>query len=291
MQSSSNGAFPVTTPSSDSSSSIPAIDVHAHFGNCVRDAAPALTCEFMSADGPAVVRRGRSCQIRTTIASPLEGLMPRGAADAVAANIEAHKVCSQTDGLKQWCILHPLQLETFAQVDQQLDSPDCLGIKLHPEEHRYPISHEGANLFACAARHDAVVLVHSGDEFSPPLDFIRWADEFPNVTLILAHLGNGGAAAGDPRLQVQAVQASQHGNVFVDTSSARSILPGLLEWAVTEIGPERILFGTDTPLYFAGMQRARVDYAELSLEDKTRILNGNARRIWTDEQLGWPAHD
>jgi len=133
--------------------------------------------------------------------------------------------------------------------------------------------------------------VHSGDAFSAPLDFIRWADEYPNVTLILAHLGNGGSAAGDPRLQVQAIQASRHGNVFVDTSSARSILPGLLEWAVAEIGPERILFGTDTPLYFAGMQRARVDYADLSEPDKIRILNGNARRMWTDEQLDWIAED
>jgi predicted TIM-barrel fold metal-dependent hydrolase len=245
----------------------------------------------MTADGPAVVRRARSCQIQTTIASPLEGLMPRGAADAVAANTEAHSVCSRTDGLKQWCILHPFQIETFAQVDRQLSSPHCLGIKLHPEEHRYPIRHEGANLFACAARHNAVVLVHSGDAFSAPLDFIRWADEYPNVTLILAHLGNGGSAAGDPRLQVQAIQASRHGNVFVDTSSARSILPGLLEWAVAEIGPERILFGTDTPLYFAGMQRARVDYADLSEPDKIRILNGNARRIWTDDQLDWIAVD
>ncbi len=281
----------MTTTSSNASCGIPAIDVHAHFGNCIRDGASALTCEFMSADGPAVVRRARSCQIQTTIASPLAGLMPRGAADAVAANTEAHDICSRTDGLKQWCILHPLQIETFAQVDRQLDSPHCLGIKLHPEEHGYPIRHEGANLFACAARHNAVVLVHSGDAFSAPLDFIRWADEYPDVTLILAHLGNGGSAAGDPRLQVQAVQASRHGNVYVDTSSARSILPGLLEWAVAEIGPERIVFGTDTPLYFAGMQRARVDYAELSREDKTRILNGNARRIWTDDQLGWPRGD
>ena len=32
-------------------------------------------------------------------------------------------------------------------------------------------------------------------------------------------------------------------------SSARSILPGLVEWAVAEVGAEKILFGTDSPLY------------------------------------------
>lgn len=266
---------------------IPAIDVHAHFGTCIREDASRLACEFMTADGPEVVRRSQGCRITTTIASPLDGLLPRGAADAVAANTKAHQICEQTAGLKQWCILHPHQVQTFTQVDHQLGTAHCLGIKIHPEEHRYPIRDEGAHLFACAARHDAVVLVHSGDEYSRPLDFIRWADEYPNVTLILAHLGNGGAAAGDPRLQVEAIQAARHDNVFVDTSSARSLLPGLLEWAVSEVGAERILFGTDTPLYFSGMQRARVDYAELSLEDKARILNGNARRIWTDAQLEW----
>ena len=81
------------------------------------------------------------------------------------------------------------------------------------------------------------------------------------------------------RDRVQAVQSSRHGNVFVDTSSARSILPGLVEWAVGEVGAEKILFGTDAPLYHTAMQRARVDSADIDEKDKVRILCGNAESI------------
>ena len=88
---------------------------------------------------------------------------------------------------------------------------------------------------------------------------------------------------GDPSLQVQAVQESQHGNVFTDTSSSRSILPGVLEWAVAEIGAEKILFGTDTPLYHTAMQRIRVDKADLPQPQKERILRENALELWSEE--------
>jgi hypothetical protein len=39
------------------------------------------------------------------------------------------------------------------------------------------------------------------------------------------------------------------------------------------------LFGTDTPLYFASSQRARINHAELSDGQKRMILLDNARRI------------
>jgi predicted TIM-barrel fold metal-dependent hydrolase len=53
----------------------------------------------------------------------------------------------------------------------------------------------------------------------------------------------------------------------------------LIEWAVREVGAERILFGTDTPLYFTAMQRARIDHADLGDEDKRLILRDNAVRV------------
>ncbi|MCH2210251.1 MAG: amidohydrolase family protein [Fuerstiella sp.] len=92
-------------------------------------------------------------------------------------------------------------------------------------------------------------------------------------------IGNGGGAAGDPTLQVRAIQDCRHDNVFVDTSSARSILPGLVEWAVAEIGSERVLFGTDAPLYSTAMQRIRIDSAEITDNQKFDILYRNAERL------------
>ena len=80
--------------------------------------------------------------------------------------------------------------------------------------------------------------------------------------------------------QVRAVQAAKHGNIFTDTSSAKSITSGLHEWALSEIGADRILYGTDSPLYFAPMQRARIDNAGIEYADKEKILCRNAEKLF-----------
>jgi predicted TIM-barrel fold metal-dependent hydrolase len=258
---------------------LPVVDVHAHYGP-YQGGQNTFIDEWMSADAHEVVTRARGAQIDLTIASPLAGLMPRGEADAFAANEEAAKTASEIDGLLQWVIVHPLQPRTYEQAMEMLAQPQCVGIKIHPEEHVYPIREHGAELFEFAARHDAIVLTHSGDPNSWPIDFVPFADAHPNVRLILAHLGNGGGAAGDPTLQVRAIQATKSTNVFVDTSSARSMVPGLVEWAVSELGSQRILFGTDTPVYCTSMQRARIDDADIKDDDKDRILRRNAAELF-----------
>ena len=80
--------------------------------------------------------------------------------------------------------------------------------------------------------------------------------------------------------QVRAIQQSTRGNMWADTSSARSVTPGLIEWAVHELGVDRVLFGTDTPLYHAAVQRARIDHADLTDHQKTLILRENAVRLF-----------
>jgi predicted TIM-barrel fold metal-dependent hydrolase len=122
------------------------------------------------------------------------------------------------------------------------------------------------------------VLAHSSERNSLASDYVQFANEYPEMKLILAHIGCGWD--GDLTHQVRAIQQSKHGNVFADTSSARSITPNLIEWAVREIGAERVLYGTDSPLYFAPMQRARIDHADLNDRDKRLILCENAIKLF-----------
>lgn len=256
---------------------ISAIDVHGHYGRYDR-VNSGQASEFMTADGEEVARRARHAHIELTCVSPLTALLPRGRGDSVAGNLEAARVCQQVPGLRQYVVLDPRQPETFAQAESLLGEPHCVGIKIHPEEHEYSIREQGAPLFEFAARHRAVVLSHSSEQRSLASDLVDWANRFPEVTLILAHIGCGWD--GDYGHQVRGVLASKHGNVYADTSSARSITPRLIEWAVAEVGPDRVLFGTDTPLYHAAMQRARIDTAELPDSAKQLILRDNAIRIF-----------
>ncbi len=258
--------------------SIQAIDVHAHYGtyDCGRQGDPVN--EFMSGGPDEVVRRAKLAQTRLTIVSPLAALLPRGGGNPVQGNIEAARDVAATEGLLQYVVIDPLMPETYDQAEEMLRLPKCVGIKIHPEEHRYPIREHGRKIFEFAARQRAVVLTHSNEQNSLAADFVPLANEFPEVRLILAHIGCGWD--GDLTHQVRAIQQCRHGNVFADTSSARSVTPRLIEWAVSQIGANRVLYGTDTPLYFAPVQRARIDHADLSEADKRLILCDNARQLF-----------
>jgi predicted TIM-barrel fold metal-dependent hydrolase len=266
------------TPSPAAPAAVVAIDVHAHFGTYVHPDTGALESGFMSGDPALVVERARQAGTGISVVSPLLGLLPRGQADAVAGNDEAARAVAKHAELRQWAVVHPLQPETFAQARKLLATPQCVGIKIHPEEHRYPIVEHGRGLFEFAAEQGAAIMAHSGEELSQPLDFVPFANTFESVSLILAHLGNSGSGSRAD-LQVRAIQEARHGNVYTDTSSARSIMPGLIEWAARQIGADRLLYGTDSPLYFAPMQRARIDAADLGDADKRNILRDNAIRV------------
>ena len=258
------------TPISD----VWAIDVHGHYGKTVRKAFEPLTNRFHSATAEEVARRARSAQIAWTVVSPLSGLVPRGESDAHAGNDEAARVVPDCPGLLQWVIIDPKRETTYRQADQMLKLPHCVGIKIHPEEHVYPFREHGRTIFEFAARHKTVVLTHSGHTNSRPVDIVQVANEFPEVQVILAHIGCSDSS--DRTLQVRGIQQSTQSNVYADTSSAMSLTPGLIEWAVGEVGADRVLFGTDTPLYSTSMQRVRIDQAEIDDDAKRRILRDNA---------------
>lgn len=262
----------------DSIASVYAVDVHGHYGTYFREGRSELHNQFMTAEATEVVSRGRAAQVGLTIVSPLKALHPRFKADAFAGNLEAARVVAETPGLRQYVVIDPLRPETYAQADEMLGYAQCVGIKIHPEEHGYQIREHAEPIFEFAASKRAVILTHSSEENSQAEDFIQWTNRFPEVRLILAHIGCGWD--GDITHQVRAIHKSRHGNVFADTSSSNSILPGLIEWAVSEIGAERVLFGTDTPLYSTAMQRARIDSAELPDHQKQQILRDNALQLF-----------
>lgn len=255
---------------------IQAIDIHAHYGTAIRQS--PIKSEFMSASTDIILERAQKANTKLMVVSPLKGLMPKLGADPVNANKETVELINTTEKFMQWVVVDPLKPETYEQACKMLINPKCLGIKIHPEEHGYHIDEFGEDIFKFAAELNTVILTHSGEQNSMPEDFIKFANAFPKVTLILAHHGCGWD--NDPTHQVRAIQKSKHGNVFTDTSSATNVMPKQIEWGVKEVGAEKMLYGTDTPLYFAPMQRARIDNAEISDEEKIMILSDNASKLF-----------
>jgi len=252
-----------------------AIDVHGHFGPYDRGFGTRVD-GFMGATASQVAERGLASGIDITVVSAIHGLIPyRG--NAVLGNRDAVAAVEANPALRFWTIIDPRVPESYEQSEELLDHPRCAGIKIHPHAHAYEISEHGPALLGFAAERNAVVLTHSGDIGSYPEDFVPFADRYPGMQLILAHLGN--SDDGSVSRQVEAIERGRNGNLWVDTSSARSIFSGLIEWAVERIGHDRILFGSDTPLYWAGAHKGRIETAEIDDAAKRAILWDNAATL------------
>ncbi len=264
-------------PDADDIHSLQAIDIHGHLGQYQGSKLPVID-GFYSGGPEDVLRRAEQARVEFTFVSPLRGLLTQFGGDPIGANAEIAAEMFRYPAFFQWAVVDPTRPETFRQAGELLKTPRCIGIKVHPDFHGYGIKEHGAKIFEFAAAERAVVLSHSGGPPSLPPDFIPFADSFPEVSFIVAHLG--WSLDADLTRQVRAVQMSRHGNVHVDTSSSYSITSNLIEWAVREVGPDKILFGSDTPLYFTPMQRARIDNAEVDDVAKRAILRGNAERIF-----------
>lgn len=166
----------------------------------------------------------------------------------------------------QWVVIDPRQENTYRQAEQMLGHRKVLGIKIHPYFHGYDIEEYGDALFSFANAHRAVLLMHPQKIEKMP-DF---ANRYPNMTLIIAHLGS--------LEHIEAIKQAKNGNIYTDTSGGASNNNHVIEYAVSQVGAEKILFGTDT--YAAPFQYGRVALAPISLEDKEKILFGNAMKMF-----------
>lgn len=129
---------------------------------------------------------------------------------------------------------------------------------------------------------DVVVLQHSWDTSvigrkmkgggyqSDPSDIADLASRFPKTKIIMAHLT---AAGYRGILDVQPFP-----NVYVDTSGSQPFSE-IIEYAVKELGAERILFGSDVPGRDFSAQLARIYDARISSKEKKLILGLNAKKL------------
>ena len=122
------------------------------------------------------------------------------------------------------------------------------------------------------------VLFHSGMGLAP-LKFEGIIKSYPDITIILAHLGFD---LDWERMFPSALQAfylaKKYKNVYLDTATATWI-QYFLEQAVEEVGVDKLLFGTDSPWFYPAIARACINDLEISDGDKNKILGENIARI------------
>lgn len=108
--------------------------------------------------------------------------------------------------------------------------------------------------------------------FEEELKFTKtFADMFPEITLIIPHLGLLG---GYPLDFLKAFRNNE--NVYFDTALGSRDM--IFEFVRT-IGPERVLFGSDVPFGTMKSELAKITGLSLAHRDKELILSLNAIRL------------
>jgi len=153
--------------------------------------------------------------------------------------------------------------------------PGIKGIKLNYSHHgcaidykNYRIAFETANMKKCP------ILIHTWGENDVEA-FGRIAGQYPDARFIMAHAG------GEMNAMENAVDVvNKHDNAYVDLALS-IVREGNVEWLVREIGPKKVLFGTDMPFFDPRPAFGRVAFARISDEEKIEIFGGNMKRLLT----------
>ncbi len=102
------------------------------------------------------------------------------------------------------------------------------------------------------------------------------AKAYPTVDLILAHLGSDLSA--DWKEHLAGIEmARRHPNVYLDTGAV--VFTRYIEQAVKELGPEKIIYGSDEPEVDCRLEIFKVRVLKLPKEQEETILGGNMQRL------------
>lgn len=178
-----------------------------------------------------------------------------------------YKIAQEDDFVWQWVVVEPKNEKTFEQAKYMLASSKTLGIKIHPSYHGYTISEYADKIFSFADAEGCVVLMHP-DNMD---DTLLFANKYPNMKLIVAHLGTN-------EEYIRLIRDAKYQNIYTDTSGMASFKNNVIENTVRSVGSDKILFGTDS--YSCAFQRGRIDYADISDCDKENMLFNNVVKLF-----------
>ena len=158
--------------------------------------------------------------------------------------------------------------------------------ELHPDTQAFDIGDSGMldPIMDVVRRHDLIVVTHSsepvghlypGKGFTRPEALWRLIRNYPDVTVVCAHLGGG-----LPFYTLMPEVGKQLGNVYFDTAALPFLYTTRVLDVVTElVGQGRVLLGSDFPLMDAGRLLGEVERSGLSAEARAAITGGNGRRL------------
>lgn len=214
---------------------------------------------------------------------------PKMLARMDAAGVDMAMVCSlaqriENDFIASLVAEHPDRLFGFGQVMPQSDDaveqiasmaklPGIKGLKLHPSLHGFHFADHGLldPIFAACAEHGLAILVNALDDaFVSPLAIEEIARGFPDVVVLIAHMGTVW------NVPEACIVAARTPNIYLETSATMLCD---VRVAYARVGPEKIVMGTEYPGNDFDMERFKIAKAIEDPDHRAMVEGGNLARI------------
>jgi len=161
------------------------------------------------------------------------------------------------------------------EIERCVANGPMVGIKLWVaqrcnDEQIDPFIRRCAELKAAVYQHTWYKAGGNPEGESTPADFAQLAARHPETPLICGHTG------GDWELGIRTIRGLKNVSIDLGGSDPTS---GFVEMAVRELGPERIIYGSDIGGRSFASQIAKVKGADVPEMARRLILKGNLRRM------------
>lgn len=238
------------------------IDSHVHIGND-RDGTRQSILE--------VKKNLKAYRINKAVVFPFDEKT-----DLVKASIGLLKY--RSNSIKPFLRFDPKKIKP-EEVEKLLMEYPFYGVKLHPRAQNFdPLDKRYYPIYKKMEESGKPLLIHSRKSIpllgrskvvdglnSDPDRIVKLAKLFPDLDIILAHF------AGISKDAVDAVKKED--NLFIETSVFGTTL--LVRMIAGRIGPEKIMFGSDSPYSDQEVEMLKVKKSGLSKADLEKILYKN----------------
>jgi predicted TIM-barrel fold metal-dependent hydrolase len=161
------------------------------------------------------------------------------------------------------------------QVKEAVNEWGFCGIKLHPLIHAFIPSDEVVLPVLGLAREFKIpVLFHTGHPpFSLPWQIGEVAEIFPDIPIVMGHMGHGHGCY----IHGAIMTAKKYPNLYLETSGMP--MHTKIREAVEQIGPDRVMYGSDVPFHHHSVEMQKVRVSGLGQEALKKVFYGSAAKL------------
>jgi len=236
------------------------IDSHCHIGRG----------RFYDVSNEDLIKEMRICRIEKAFICPGETEI---ASDCNSANKKMANVKKDfPNKFRAWAIANPWTGKNAIKTLKTAKKLGLDGLKLHPKLQGYNLSDRMLYpLMEFALDANWPIYTHTGTPIcSEPMQLVELAEKFPKAKFIMGH-------AGFADFWYDVVEAMKRSdNIWAETSHAPS---GILETVVSEISPDKLVFGSDFPVGNIEVELEKVKNLCLPDKDLEKVLCRNIERL------------